>query len=154
MPSHGIISAVKRSRDRANRLILEMFADMVALARYQKSIPAILRYMLACFHYKIDTVIVGSHPYPDKLVPLIGSSYSQTEGTNNAPSTRIMGEHFSSYDDLVKRDMISCIRSSWKTIEAGCIWLNASYDNKSIEDTSDIMSLKRLHYSIEFICAL
>jgi hypothetical protein len=93
MVHDNTIPAVRRSRERSRSLVLEMFADMATLGA-KTSVMSILRYMIACFNYRIDTVVIGSHPYPDGIVPFLGSSYSQRNDTLNTPTTDIIGQHF------------------------------------------------------------
>jgi len=132
---------------------MEMFTDMATLGANQHSLSSIMRYMIACFNYKIRDIVIGSHPYPDHIVPHYGSAYSQQYNTNDTPTTEIIGQHFSDSPEL-RSDILSCIRGSWKTIACGCIWLNASYANSLTDTHSAVMANKRLRYMIEFICVL
>jgi hypothetical protein len=109
--------------------------------------------MMACFHYRINTIVIGSHPYPDSIVPHLGASYSQRHNTLDMPTTCIIAQHFWN-DDEMRLLIAQCIRESWKTIRAGCIWLNASYSSMPTESTTNMASMKRLHYTVEFICML
>ena len=77
------IEVIQRSRARSMRLIVEMFADMAALVAN----VSIARYMMACFNYRVRDVIIGSHPYPDHIVPCLGSAYSQQDRTCSTPTT-------------------------------------------------------------------
>ena len=147
------IGAIQRSRKRSMRLIMEMFADMAALVANQHSLVWITRYMIACFNYRIQDIIIGSHPYPDHIVPCLGSAYSQQDRIHNTPTTEIIDQHFSENPEL-RSSIVSCICESWKTIKVGCIWLNASYDNGLNGSSCPVMALKRLQYMIELICML
>ena len=72
---------------------------------------------------------------------------------SNVLATRIIGQHFQ--DDAQLRSLlVRCVRESWKTIKGGCIWLNASYHAVSNKNSTHVMNLKRLQYTIEFICTL
>ena len=93
---------------------------------------------------------MGLHPYQDIIVPFLGSSYAQLGGTWDTPTTRIIGQHFQDYCDL-RPLIVRCDRKSWKTIKAGCVCLNTSYDSGSANVSTSVMHIKRLHYSIEFI---
>jgi hypothetical protein len=132
---------------------LEMLSDMAALAVTQDSLESIMRHMMACFHYRIKIIAIGSHPYTDSIVPCFGASYSQRDTTPDIPTTRIIAQHF--WDDGEMGSLVAqCICESWKTIKAGCIWLDASYSSRPTVDSTDAMSMKRLHYTVEFMCML
>ena len=153
MESGHVKEAVQRSRRRSLSLVLKMFSNMAALAVTQGSMVPIMRYMAACFHYRVDTIVIGSHPYSDDIVPFLGSSYSQKHSTRNTPTTDVIAQHFQDHP-AHRSSIVRCVCESWKTIMVGCIWLNASYDNKRTVHSTDVMSIKRLHYTIEFICTL
>jgi len=150
---HDDNKAVQRARKRSIRLVREMFADMATLVAQQNSLMSVMRYMVACFNYRVNTVVIGSHPYPDNVVPFLGASYAQQHGTPDTPTTRIIGQHFQD-DPELRSLVVRCVRESWKTIKGGCIWLNASYYAVSNKKSTPVMNLKRLQYTVEFICTL
>ena len=45
-------------------------------------------------------MVIGSHPYPDHIVPFLGSSYSQEDDTVDTPTTRIIAQHFDDDEEL------------------------------------------------------
>jgi hypothetical protein len=70
--------------------------------------------MIACFNYRIQKIVIGSHPYPDHIVPYIGSSYSQ-----NTPTLSIISAHFSDAG-AIRQDVLQAVRESWK--QGHCCW--------------------------------
>jgi hypothetical protein len=65
-----------------------MLYDMEKMSGDQPYISNILRNMIACHNYSIHSIIVGERPNPSKLIPHIGSSYSQREGTADTPTLK------------------------------------------------------------------
>jgi hypothetical protein len=143
-----------RAMQRSTDLIIRMLVDMATLVTQQRSLVAIMRYMIACFNYRTPTIVIGSYPYSDKIVPSVGSSYSQRSTTRNTPTIDIIRQHFT--DDCHTYQNISmCIRESWKTLRCGCAWLNATYVSTQSDNTRDhVKSTLQYYYTIEFICML
>lgn len=131
---------------RSTNLLLSMLTDMQRLHSSCTSISKILRYMLACYNYSIDTIIVGERPYPSYMIPHLGSSYSQTYDTQDTPTNRVIATHFR--DDT---DIVYMMRESWKMLHCGCAFLNAYYTDRS---DNPVLMLERLNMTVEFICTL
>ena len=70
-----------------------MFSDLGELWKVQSSAASIARYMVACYNYDVHTIIVGEKPYPDHMVPFIGSSYSQCIDTPDTPTIVALTSH-------------------------------------------------------------
>lgn len=146
MVGHVDLSTVDSARRMSESLVLSMIEDMHILSARQASIRSILRYMIAAYNYSIENIVVGEMPYPDWLVPYLGSSYSQVDDSEDTPSAMIIAAHF--------RNSYNCtyaIRESWKLLPAGYLLINAYY---SCTQGNDVLSLERLSRTIEYICTL
>jgi hypothetical protein len=151
---NGSNRALIRADKRSKTLVLQMFSDMATLVDNQKSIACIARYMIACFNYPIQTIVIGSHPYPDHIVPYMGSSYSQASNTNSTPTLSIIGAHFSD-NGAIRQDIVRSVRESWRLLPCGYAWFNATYANPSACNSSDsVEDYSRYLRTIEFICTL
>ena len=145
--------AAIRADSRSNAALRAMFADMATLVAKQQSLYSILRYMIACFNYSTPKIVIGSHPYSDSVVPHLGSSYSQRDGTADTPTTRIVADHFMAEPDYYTA-VRGCIRESWKTLVCGCAWFNATYSTIRDDPGADVNLTARYYYTVEFISVL
>jgi hypothetical protein len=119
-------AAIKAADYRFRLALVELWKDMHSLSNEQPSAISILRYMLLEYCHQIRHIFIGQDPYPDHIVPDIGSAYSQREGTKDTPTTRIMQRHFraSTGMDRVVTDMI---RSNWLLLASGYLFFNCNY---------------------------
>ena len=145
--------AINRSVARSADCILEMLHDMGALVHTQRSVAPILRYLATAYNYKIDKLVIGSHPYPDFIVPTYGAAYAQTSSTQPTPTVSVIQDHFHHKDTRFIRDVGRCVTESWKTITGGYLWVNSVYAlHTDTED--DVDTIRRVEATIEFIRAL
>lgn len=111
-PNTGVIQLTGITRD--------MFTDIAVLVAEQHSLMSIIRYMIACFqpqcYYYGDRITSVF-----RIIPLLGSMYSQKGSISNAPITDMIMQHLQ--DDLECCTVINnCACESWKTILSGHIW--------------------------------
>jgi len=130
-----------------------MLCDMGALVHRQKSVVSILHYIGAAYNYKIDKLIIGSHPYPDFIVPTYGAAYAQRSGSQPTPSVRVIQDHFHHRDDRFIKDVGNCVMESWKTLTGGYLWVNSVYALPTEED-DDVDTIRRVEATIELIRTL
>eukprot|EP00978_Attheya_sp_CCMP212_P010561 scaffold25644_cov52-Attheya_sp.AAC.1 len=131
-----------------------MLHDMGALVHRQKSAASILLYISAAYNYRIDKLIIGSHPYPDFIVPMYGAAYAQRSGTQPTPSVKVIQDHFHYRDDKFIKDVGNCVMESWKTLTGGYLWVNSVYALPTEEDDGDVDTIRRVEATIELMRTL
>ena len=144
MPSHLEPDTIPDALDRTGSTIQSMLLDIEELCTSEESTKNILRYMIYCYSYPIHTIIVGECPYPGHIIPYMGSAYSQVDDSEDTPSTQVICKHFDEYSGM--REMI---RSSWKLLPLGYMFINAYYSSKPM---NDVLLIERLEYVIEYLC--
>ena len=142
-------AAINRSINRSARCVLEMLHDMGTLVHNQGSAASILCYITAAYNYKIDKLIIGSHPYPDPIVPINGAAYSQRPGTQATPSIRVIQDYFHYKGNEFVKDVGNCVMEFWKTLTGGYLWVNSVYALPMGAD-NDVDTIRRVEATIEF----
>mmetsp|Transcript_2713 Transcript_2713/g.7233 ORF Transcript_2713/g.7233 Transcript_2713/m.7233 type:complete len:448 (+) Transcript_2713:6860-8203(+) len=131
---------------RSYKLLLDMLLDMMSSINEQSSIVSILRYVLACYNYQIEAIVIGDRPYPDEMIPYFGSSYSQVRESPDTPTVKVIEAHFRR-----NKNTGEMIRNSWKLLPNGYMFINACYTNNPC---NDVALLEKLERTIELVCNL
>ena len=75
-------------------VIYDMALDFRSMSADYASSINIWRYMLSSRAYNITHIVVGQTPYHSSIVPFMGASFSQLDGSRNTPTTKIFSLHF------------------------------------------------------------
>jgi hypothetical protein len=148
-----------KARERAdlasNRALKCLVNDMVSLVDTQPSVVCILRYMVLAYSYNINYVVLGQDPYPDHIVPYLGSAYSQVESSVSTPTTDIICKHFSGSNNNDGVDVRNMIRNNWRLLAYGYLFINSDYTKSHIR--SDVQRLEvydlMVEYNIVSVCS-
>jgi hypothetical protein len=81
------------------------------MSTHNSSFDKIWRYMMCSMAYKPTTIVIGQCPYDDPVIPILGSAFSQSDHTKDAPATDIFSRHFENGDEAIR-----FIRSNWKLL--------------------------------------
>jgi hypothetical protein len=123
--------------------MVDMLNNMATAACEGVATKKIMHYLLASENYPIDKIVIGQNPYPDNIVPYLGSAYSQETGTKNTPSTDVVVKHFPDEPDFEE-----CIRNSWRLLPEGYLFVNSIYDPTYVNDV-DIQ--EKLDQTVELL---
>lgn len=122
--------------------------DMMRLSNTWPGASSVWRYMTCALHYPIHTVVIGQCPYEDHLLPHLGAAFSQAEYTRDTPTTSMFNLHFTELGDS-PRDFI---RSTWKLLLQGYMFVNADYVPSSLGGGDrGISCVLRVNRTAEFI---
>ena len=136
---------------RAIAVRARFLCEMHALGGTYAPAHSILTYITCSQHYPIDKIVVGSCPYPQHIVPPLGSAYSQTRDSENTPTTRIFSLHFEDGETAAE-----ALRRSWTLLLQGYLFINADFMPSSMGGGDQhIDSIQRIEMSVEWlICML
>jgi uracil DNA glycosylase len=151
MSYHSTQVSIERAQGRSRWAIVELVNNICALATTQSSSTSILRYMMLAYCYKINYVIIGQSPYPDHIVPHMGSAYSQSLGSNDTATTRVICQHFTS-DNGIDSHVRLMIRNNWQLLERGYLFVNSDYCFRS--SRSAIEHMEVYDRTVEYICSV
>ena len=104
------------------RILVDMALDFRVNSELCPSLPRIWTYMMCCLSYRPHTIVIGQIPYPDSLIPELGSVFSQVGRSANTPTATVFGLNF----DQSTRAM-SMMRNSWALLPRGYVFVNADY---------------------------
>jgi hypothetical protein len=104
--------------------------------------------MICALHYPIHTVVIGQCLYDTYLLPHLAAAFSQAEDTKDTPTAKIFGLHF----EELGEDAINFIRSTWKLLPKGYMFINADYMPSSLGGGDrGIACVLRVNRMAEFI---
>jgi hypothetical protein len=107
----------------------------------------IWRYMNCMPCYNISTIVIGQNSYPSSVVHTLGSAFSQKDGTESTPTTKIFSSHF---DDFELAETF--LRSTWALLPIGKAFDNADYFPANMGGgSSDIECILRISRMVEFL---
>ncbi len=152
MVYHSSNKAKERADLASNRALIYLINDMVSLVDTQPSIVCILRYMILAFSYNIRYVVLGQNPYPNHLVPYLGSAYSQVESSVNTPTTDIICKHFNELNGNDGVNVRNMIRNNWKLLAHGYLFVNSDYTKS--HKRSDVERLEVYDLMVEYIVSV
>ena len=152
MVYHTSDSGRRRAQDHSIQALVDLVNDLCSLGATQHSCSSILRYMTLALHYDIRFVIIGQNPYPDYLVPYLGSAYSQTQDTRDTPTTTIVTEHFNRDEDNDGANVRSMLGENWRLLERGYLFVNSDYSNNPRE--CPVEQLEVYDRMVEYICVV
>ena len=110
--------------DYVNAEVMSSLAlDMMSLSNIWPGACNVWRYMICALQYPIHTVVIGQCPYDTYLLPHLAAAFSQAEHTKHTPTTTIFGLHF----EELGESSINFIRSTWKLLPKGYMFINADY---------------------------
>jgi hypothetical protein len=128
-------------------MVLEITLDLINFYSQYPALRSIWAYLMCAKQYKIDTIVIGQSPYDSNIVPILGAAFSQKEGTRDTPTTDVFSRHFK--DTERAKDFI---RSTWKLLPMGKLFVNADYLPSSMGGgNSDIECVKRVNRTVELL---
>jgi hypothetical protein len=107
--------------------------------------------LVLAYCYKINYVIIGQSPYPDHIVPYMGSAYSQSPGSNDTPTTGVISQHFTN-EDGIDCHVKSMIRNNWQLLERGYLFVNSDYCSRG--NRFAIEDMEVYDRTVEYICSV
>jgi len=99
--------------------------------------------MLLAYSYEVNKVVIGQNPYPDSIVPYLGSAYSQTLSSKNTPTTTAVALHFRMHRQGMIEDVADMIRNNWVLLPHGYLFINVKYNNNS--DATNPVDLMQMY---------
>ena len=128
-------------------ILVDMALDFRANSELCPSLPRIWTYIMCCFSYIPHTIVIGQTPYPDSLVPELGSAFSQVGRSLNTPTVNVFGLHF---DEPIRA--MSMTRNSWALLPRGYVFVNAEYLPSALGDgNAGIECIRRVNRTIELL---
>lgn len=132
------------------RLLIDMTLDFKARSEECPCLDRIWRYIMYSFNYVPHTIVIGQTPYPEYLIPELGSAFSQVSKSTDTPTARIFSLHF---DNPVAA--ASMMRNNWALLPRGYVFLNADYLPSSLGGgDAGIECVRRISRTIELLFLL